>query len=38
MSYLAYRLKRSGHDKLWKVPLIGTSTIHLGGAINNLRY
>jgi len=38
MSYLAYRLKRSGHDKLWKTPLMGASAVHLGGAINNLRY
>jgi len=35
LAYLAYRLKRSGHDKLWKVPLVGASTVHLGGAINN---
>ena len=38
VAYLAYRLKRSGHDKLWKVPLLGASSVHLGGAINNLRY
>ncbi len=38
MAYLAYRLKRSGHDKLWRMPLLGSSTVHLGGAINNLRY
>jgi hypothetical protein len=38
LSFLAYRLKRSGHDKLWKMPLLGASTVHLGGAINNLRY
>jgi hypothetical protein len=38
LAYLAYRLKRSGHDKLWKLPLLGSSTVHLGGAINNLRY
>jgi len=37
MAYLAYRLKRSGHEKLWKAPLLGTSFVHLGGAINNLR-
>lgn len=36
LAYLAYRLKRSGHDKLWKMPLLGASTVHLGGAINNL--
>jgi len=35
-SYLAYRLKRGGHEKLWKAPLLGASTVHLGGAINNL--
>ena len=38
MAYLAYRLKRSGHDKLWTLPLVGASTVHLGGSINNLRY
>jgi len=38
LSYLAYRLKGSGHDKLWKMPLLGASSVHLGGAINNLRY
>ena len=38
MAYLAYRLKRSGHDKLWRVPLLGASSVHLGGAMNNLRY
>jgi hypothetical protein len=38
LAYLSYRLKRSGHDKLWKVPLLGASTVHLGGAINNLRF
>jgi hypothetical protein len=38
IAYVAYRLKRSGHEKLWKVPLVGASSIHLGGAINNLRY
>jgi len=38
MAYLAYRLKRGGHDKLWKMPLLGASSVHLGGAINNLRY
>jgi hypothetical protein len=38
LAYLAYRLKRSGHDKLWKLPLLGSSTVHLGGAINNLRF
>jgi len=38
VAYLAYRLKRSGHDKLWKVPLLGATSVHLGGAINNLRY
>jgi len=38
MACLAYRLKRSGHDKLWKLPLVGASTVHLGGSINNLRY
>jgi len=37
-AYLAYRLKRSGHDKLWKLPLLGASTVHLGGAINNLAF
>jgi hypothetical protein len=37
-SYLAYRLKRGGHDKLWKVPLLGAGAVHLGGAINNLAY
>ena len=37
-SYLAYRLKRSGHEKLWKMPLFGASTAHLAGAINNLQY
>ena len=35
-AYLAYRLKRSGHEKLWKAPLLGATTVHLGGAINNL--
>jgi len=38
VAYLAYRLKRSGHDRLWKLPLVGASTVHLGGSINNLRY
>ena len=38
VAYLAYRLKRSGHEKLWKVPLVGASFVHLSGAINNLRY
>lgn len=38
VAYVAYRLKRSGHEKLWKVPLVGASSVHLGGAINNLRY
>jgi len=38
LSYLAYRLKRGGHDKLWKLPLLGAGTVHLGGAINNLAY
>lgn len=38
MAYLAYRLKRSRHDKLWKLPLVAASSVHLGGAINNLRY
>ena len=38
VAYLAYRLKRSGHDKLWKMPLVGASSVHVGGAINNLRY
>jgi len=37
-SYLAYRLKRGGHDKLWKVPLLGAGAVHLGGALNNLAY
>jgi len=36
LAYLAYRLKRSGHDRLWKMPLLGAGTVHLGGAINNL--
>lgn len=35
-AYLAYRLKRGGHEKLWKAPLLGATTVHLGGAINNL--
>jgi hypothetical protein len=38
LAYIAYRLKRSGHNKLWKMPLLGAGTAHLGGAINNLRY
>jgi hypothetical protein len=38
LSYLAYRLKRGGHDKLWKLPLLGAGTVHLGGAINNLAF
>ncbi len=38
LSYLAYRLKRGGHDKLWKLPLLGAGAVHLGGAINNLAY
>jgi len=38
LSYLAYRLKRGGHDKLWKVPLLGAGAVHLGGALNNLAY
>jgi len=37
-SYLAYRLRRGGHEKLWKMPLLGATAVHLGGAINNLRY
>ncbi len=37
-SYLAYRLKRSGHERLWKMPLFGASAAHLAGAINNLQY
>ena len=37
-AYLAYRLKRDGHEKLWKVPLLGATTAHLGGAINNLAF
>ena len=35
-SYLAYRLKRGGHDKLWKMPLLGAGAAHIGGGINNL--
>jgi len=35
-AYLAYRLKRGGHDKLWKMPLVGAGAAHLGGGINNL--
>lgn len=35
-AYLAYRLKRSGHDKLWKMPLVGAGAVHMGGGINNL--
>jgi len=38
LAYLAYRLKRGGHDKLWKLPLLGAGTVHLGGAINNLAF
>ncbi|HVP51075.1 MAG TPA: hypothetical protein VMT05_03140 [Terriglobales bacterium] len=38
MAYLAYRLKRGGHEKLWRLPLLGAGSVHLGGAINNLRY
>lgn len=34
--YVAYRLKRGGHDKLWKMPVVGAGSVHLGGAINNL--
>ena len=37
-AYLAYRLKRGGHEKLWKAPLVGATTVHLGGAINNLAF
>jgi len=37
-AYLAYRLKRGGHEKLWRVPLLGAGTVHLGGAINNLAF
>lgn len=37
-AYLAYRLKRGGHDKLWRIPLVGASVAHLSGAINNLQY
>ncbi|MGC2322380.1 MAG: hypothetical protein WA463_07095 [Terriglobales bacterium] len=35
-AFLAYRLKRSGHDKLWKLPLLGAGAAHMGGGINNL--
>jgi len=38
IGYLAYRLKRGGHEKLWKVPLLGAGAVHLGGAINNLAF
>lgn len=38
LSYVAWRLKRGGHEKLWKVPLLGATTVHLGGAFNNLQY
>jgi hypothetical protein len=37
-AYLAYRLKRSGHEKLWRIPLVGAGVAHLGGTINNLQY
>jgi hypothetical protein len=36
--YLAYRLRRGGHDKLWRIPLVGAGFAHLSGAINNLQY
>lgn len=35
-AYLAYRLKRSGHDKLWRMPLLGAGAAHMAGGINNL--
>lgn len=38
LGYLAYRLKRGGHDKLWRIPLVGAGVAHLSGAINNLQY
>jgi hypothetical protein len=38
IAYLAYRFKRAGHEKLWKAPLLGAGTVHLGASINNLRY
>ena len=37
-AYLSYRLKRGGHDKLWRIPLLGAGVAHLSGAINNLQY
>ena len=38
LALLSWQFKRSGHDKLWKLPLLGATTVHLGGAMNNLRY
>ena len=38
LAYLAYRLKRSGHNKMWKLPLLGAGSAHLGGAVNNLSF
>jgi len=36
MGLLAWHLKHNGHEKLWKVPLLGTTAAHLAGAINNV--
>lgn len=36
LAYLAYHLKRTGHEKLWRIPLVGAAGVHLGGGVNNL--
>ena len=36
MGLLAWHLKHNGHEKLWKVPLLGTTAAHVAGAINNI--
>jgi hypothetical protein len=36
LAMLSWHLKKNGHKKLWRVPLLGATTVHLGGAMNNL--
>lgn len=38
LAMLSWHLKKNGHDQLWRIPLLGATTVHLGGAMNNLRY
>ena len=37
LGLLAWHLKHTGHEKMWKVPLMGATSVHLGGTINNMR-